>query len=189
MHIPRAPYKRYILSFDGETDGLYGDCWAIGGLVIDRVTNEVVDQIKLFLLDTIVMDEWVNENIFPLVNNDNSFKRVCTEGFSSDFLYFISRWKNDAFCVVDFGCPVETTVMANVIRQFIPKESWLSAGPYPMHELGSMLHMANIDPDINRIELCRHIGFTEELTQHNPYDDAKTTVIIADYLLSQMEAK
>jgi hypothetical protein len=43
---------------------------------------------------------------------------------------------------------------------------WL--GPYPMHELGTALLLAGVDPDVNRRELAGR----PDLVQHDPVDDA-----------------
>lgn len=53
-----------IMSIDAETDGLWGNPFAIGGVVYDEQGQEV-DKIAIRISDATVKNEWVKENVLP----------------------------------------------------------------------------------------------------------------------------
>jgi hypothetical protein len=74
---------------------------------------------------------------------------------------------NRATTVADFGAALEGTFFASAQALDLDKREY--AGPYPLHELGTRLLDAGIDPDIDRIVFA---GQGTDFTKHNPRDDA-----------------
>ncbi|GAB3251027.1 hypothetical protein [Kineosporia babensis] len=152
-----------IFSFDAETNGLYGSHWAIGAVVLDE-QGEVVDQFgEMVDPDIWVDDPWVRENIVPVVD----LPRVDTnQQLLENFWQFWMRHRETSLCVADFGHVVEAHLMRSCVQLDHEARQW--KGPYPMHELGTALLFADIDPDINRREF---IG-RPDLVQHEPVHDS-----------------
>lgn len=155
-----------IFSVDAETDGLYGPVWAIGAVVLEGedVTAEFVGQID----PTTVTDQWVRDNIVPHLDLPRYDSR---EALLGAFWAFWMEHKGDAICVADFGAPVEAGLFRACVEMAPSERMW--DGPYPMHELGTALLLAGLDPDLDRFEMAGIDG----LTKHNPRDDALTAGI------------
>lgn len=155
------PAESLIFSFDAETDGLYGEPWAIGAVVLEG--EKLVDRFAGQIDPCAVTDPWVRENIVPVVNLPRYDSQ---EGLLNAFWEFWLPYRDQALCVADFGAAVEAYLFRRCVAWAPAVRTWL--GPYPMHELGTALHLAGIDPDVNRREMCGH----PDLTQHDPVDDA-----------------
>lgn len=168
-----------IFSVDAESDSLYGEIWAIGACVIDD--SGVRDEFEGQIDPSFVTDPWVRENIVPVVDLP-----LFESGLAllNAFWDFWMKYREDSLCVADFGAPVEAFLFRCAVEINPAARMW--QGPYPMHELGTALLLADLDPDINRRELAGR----PELVQHNPLDDAiaaglcwkVATALIADRL-------
>lgn len=151
-----------IFSFDAETDGLHGDVWAIGAVVQDEHGTEIarfagqVDPADL-------TNQWVIENVVPHVNLPVFSTRL---ELRDAFWKFWLANKNDALCIADVGSPVESGLFSACIADDLGARQW--SGPYPLHEVATLLFAAGVDPDLNRVEFSGLSG----LIQHNPVDDA-----------------
>lgn len=150
-----------IFSVDAETDGLYGSVWAIGAVVLDGETE--IERFEGQLDPAYVTDEWVTKNIVPVVElklYEDYIELLNT------FWKFWMKWRDETVCVADFGAPVEAGLFRACVGFNRQERNWL--GPYPMHELGTLLLIRGLDVDINRRELANR----PELVRHNPVDDA-----------------
>lgn len=150
-----------VFSFDAETDGLYGDVWAIGAVVLDG--KELVAAFKGQIDSASVVDVWVREHIVPVVDLPIYDSR--SELLDAFWAFWIEH-KTGVLCIADFGAPVEAHLFRSCVLADLNARMW--EGPYPMHELGTALLLAGIDTDINRREMAGH----PRLIQHDPYNDA-----------------
>ena len=154
-----------IFSVDAETDGLYGQVWAIGAVVL-QIDEDWSEGRAVFsgMIDPVaVRDPWVRENIVPVVDLPRYKDRV--ELFEAFWSFWLQH-RGDSICVSDFGAPVEAGLFRACIERDLENHMWL--GPYPMHELGTALLLTGRDPDTNRRELAGK----PDLVQHDPVDDA-----------------
>ena len=151
-----------IFSVDAETNGLYGAVWAIGAVVLEGRTE--VAEFKGQISAEHVTNPWVRENIVPVVDlpmYDGGYELL------EAFWEFWMAHRESTLCVADFGAPVEAGLFKACVLHDLFGRQWL--GPYPMHELGTALLLAGLDPDgLNR----REYAGRPDLVQHNPYDDA-----------------
>lgn len=162
---------KYLFCVDAESDGLYGNIFAIGAVVVNAFTGISVAEFsgRIADIDENVTDEWVTTNIVPLVRDLPVFSggRSDYQSLRKAFWKFWMEWKDKCLCISDFGAPVEAFLFRMCVSDSQQKRMW--NGPYPLHELGTGLLLAGIDPDIDRLELCK----LEGLKKHNPLDDAK----------------
>jgi hypothetical protein len=151
-------------SFDAETDGLYGDAWAIGAVAkdgdIEKVFAGQVDSSDL-------QNEWVRQNVAPFVSLP---RYESARALRDAFWAFWLEHREGAVCIADFGSPVESGLFRACVADDLDTRQWL--GPYPLHEVGTALLCAGIDPDIDRIEFSGLTG----LVKHNPVDDARASL-------------
>lgn len=161
--------KKYTFSFDCETDGLYGATWAVGAVVIDNATQNIV---KIFtgMLDPniYVTDQWVKDNIVPYVK----FPVFSTRrDLNNAFWRFWMTYRDESDCVVDCGYPVESLFMRECVQEDLSNRQW--KGPYPMHEVATMFVAKKMDADTDRIAFS---GVTNT-QKHNPVDDSYASAI------------
>lgn len=155
--------NKNIFSFDAETDGLYGDIFAIGAVVMSP-DGIIVDQVSGASALNAVADEWCVSNIVPLCTDLPEFsgRRLLRDAF----WHFWMNHRDTCICLADFGAPVEAYLFRLCIEEDNPERLWL--GPYPMHELGTVLLDTGVDPDVNR----REYAGMPTAVQHNPLQDA-----------------
>lgn len=157
---------KLIFSVDAESDGLYGDIWAIGAVVMNQ-RGSVLDFFMGKAAVDAVRDEWVRENVVAPCAKLGEFKS--RPDLRTAFWHFWMKWREKCVCVGDFGAPVEALLFRKCVEDDPAERTWL--GPYPMHELGTALLLGGVDPDVNRIEFAGYLP-NEGMTQHNPFDDA-----------------
>lgn len=165
-----ASTEQNIFSFDAERTrlvepNLLGH-WAVGAVIM-RPDHTVVEEFTGMIDPSgLRVSDFVRNEVVPYVHLPE-YKS------SKDMLNaFWDFWMdyggaNGALAVADFGAPVEGTLFA--AAQALDLDSREFAGPYPLHELGTRLLDAGIDPDIDRIAFA---GQDVQFTKHNPRDDA-----------------
>lgn len=167
-----CPKKVFIL--DAEVDGLYGDIFSIGALVADRETFKIEDSFNVTSRPAMqaVKEPFVLENVIPPILKDSTMQVI--EGGSDilleQFWAFYLKHKKDCLIIADFGTPVEAKVFYECIKAR-PERTF--EGPYPLHELATILLVNNMDPDITRSTF-----FEDPSLIHSPYWDAMGTLNI-----------
>jgi hypothetical protein len=169
-----------ILSFDVESNGLQGTAFAVGAVVLDTETcvqlTRFTGRVDIHLMETI--DVWVEANVLPHIGDLDYYglgghSRLVD--MRDAFWAWLQEWKEGALVIADFGWPVEARFLAACIDDRPADRTW--NGPYPMHELGTLLLAVGADPDsTNRREWYKDMpefgGEGAILKQHNPLDDA-----------------
>jgi len=159
-----------VFSVDAETDGLYGHVWAIGAVVLDGA-DEVArfagqldpDDTRFPPFRRGVTDPWVREHIVPVVDLPRfASHRLLIEAFWG----FWMEHRESSIAVADFGAPVEAGLFRVCVAQ--DEQARMFQGPYPLHELGTALLLAGLDPDCDR----RGMSGRLDLVPHDPVDDA-----------------
>lgn len=154
-----------VFMVDAETDGLMGPVWAIGAVVMNGAGQ--VEASFAGQLDTsVVTNEWVQAHVVPYVQDLPKYQS--REELFNAFWEFWMTWKNHTTAWADCGHPVESGLFRacaehNRTRDF--------QGPFPLHEVATLLWSIGINPDTNRIELSGLQG----LIPHNPVDDARAS--------------
>lgn len=74
--------------------------------------------------------------------------------------------------------PVEATFVAECVRQGMPKRKW--AGPYPFHEISSVMLAAGMDP------MATYERTESENPPHNPLADARLSARLLATALSKI---
>lgn len=163
-----------ILSIDCESNGLYGRVWAIGAVVWDTETESLVEQFAEMVEDPVdngaVTDPWVIENVVPHVQPPAMKPVKSWITLLSDFsVLYLAERERGALVLSDFAAPVEAGLFRDLVND---AHIGVFDAPYPLHELGTMLLAAGIDPDIDRVAFSGYPG----LVPHNPADDATASL-------------
>jgi hypothetical protein len=154
--------KRKLFSFDAETDGLYGEVWAIGAVVFDYRGSEI-DRFGGQLDPSDLKNQWVRNNIVQCVHLPMYQSR---RALRDAFWNFWIKHKEGAICIADIGNPVESGLIRACIEDDL--ENRQNLGPYPLHELATMLLAKGVDDNVDRFDFSE----TLSLIKHNPIDDA-----------------
>lgn len=167
-----------LLSFDVESNGLHGEAFAVGAILYDTDTCQVESSVCYRMPIAGQVDDWVSENVLPqLVGVEITHDDA--QAMRRDFWNWYLAHKDGAIVIVDVGYPVEARFLA-ACQDDDASRKW--QGPYPLHEVATMLQMAGVDPDTDRIALVG--DGLRGLQKHNPIDDAHASAIVAGWLLT-----
>lgn len=197
----------HILSLDCESNGLHGTIFAIGAVLIDTDDPEKlynpIDQwggkVDLrFYEDREEYDPWVVDNVLPhlddlaLFDNRLDMRNEFWEWYVKHNTNNLATWPT--IVLADFGVPVEARLFRELIQDDPAQREW--KGPYPLHDLGTMLLMVGANPDtVNRRSWWWDMPrfdlklIEEPLRQHNPVDDALAAARCAVKCLKMIKAR
>jgi len=166
----------YVFSFDVESMGLHGIGFAVGWAVFE-VTHSAVGEHNVKEVDSGYLGfdhklleyrtneetlKWLNEHVFPVLPEPNC---LTLTDVRRKFWDELQKWEAEgAIIIADCGWPVETNFMSQCMTlSGVPPFD----GPYPLHDVATMLLAAGMDPlgEYGRLE--------NELPKHNPTADAR----------------
>lgn len=171
-----------IFSFDAETNGLWGQAFAIGALVYDEQGAEIARFVGR-LPDTEVTDSWVKENVLPKIT-DIPVTHADYDALLADFAAFYKVNKANADVVVHMGYIVEVKILRDLHAAGLIGD-W--DGPYPLYDLSGNLQAVGADPtsvDKFAAEHGLSVGEFEGGT-HNPLYDSAVAAVVYRHLLMQ----
>jgi hypothetical protein len=151
--------------FDVESIGLHGEGFAVAYVVVDRNGHRHAEGLlacpPASARGRREGHRWVEDNVPALgaVHRSPESLRTAFWGL------FLSWHELGALLVADCGWPVEARFLAQCVDDDLACREWL--GPYPLHDLASILLAKGKDPLEKRTRL------TDELPEHNPLADAR----------------
>lgn len=168
----------YRMVFDVEAVGLHGEAFAVGYVVMDENGNRVEE--KQWACDPALARgtsegfQWVDEHVGHLEYNCSSPDAVRVAFWTA-----WRRWVNtEEGCElwVDCGWPVEARFLMACVEQDHTKREY--SGPYPLHEIGTLMVAFEIDPIVSVERL------PDELPMHTPLTDARQSARVLQALLT-----
>jgi hypothetical protein len=176
---------RPVFSFDAETNGLWGEAFAIGALVYDPGGAEVARFIGR-LPDEVVSDSWVRAHVLPALAVEPVTHARYLD-LVRDFAGFYLAHRAEADVVVHVGFPVEARLLLDArARGFIGEQE----APFPLLDLAGCLAQAAEDP----LSVDRYIekyGITiagfDKIAPHHPLRDAAATMAVYRHLVGRRE--
>lgn len=155
-----------ILSFDAESNGLYGPAFAIGAfLYIDGM--EVSRFIGRYRL-TGEINAWVKENVLPqmegIPENYSSYEELLR-----GFFAWRADHKDGATEIVHMGVPVEARLYLDAHRMGIIGD-W--DGPYPLVDISAIPEIGTSVDSYNEAHGCAPDPASFAGGTHNPLYDA-----------------
>jgi hypothetical protein len=156
-----------ILSFDAETDGLYGPAFAIGAFLFkDGV--KVASFIGRYRL-TGEINPWVKENVLPkmegIPENYSSYEELLR-----GFFEWRKAHKDGATEIVHMGVPVEAKLFIDAHAMGIIGDF---DGPYPLVDVSAIPEIGTSVDSYNAEHGCAPDPAEFEGGTHNPlYDSA-----------------
>ena len=166
-----------ILSFDAETNGLWGKPFAIAAIVyVDgEETNTFIGRCPIEGPTL----PWVAENVIPTLHGvDENFTDYLS--LLKGFCDFYLANKNDATVIVHMGCPVETSIFKDAHSAGFLGD-W--DAPYPLLDIAGNLSQAGEDPTSPDSYVKKHnLSISDYGTTHNPLYDCEVAARVFIHL-------
>lgn len=189
---------RKIFSFDAETDGLWGNPFAIAATATSPDGVEIAS-FSARLGDHAVTNQWVKDNVLPAISNmpvthpvtlkdgevadvTISFAQAATRAYDSmlrDFARFYLEHKADAVVIAHCPTPVEAHLLRECHRLgFIG--DW--DGPYPLIGIEGLLDAAGEPATEATAYMTKHHLPLPEGSAHNPLYDCRLAAAMYRHL-------
>lgn len=160
-----------ILSFDAESNGLHGAAFAVGAVLL-RDDGAVVDQFFARCPIEGDVDPWVRDNVLPPLSQEMETHDTPREMRDAFWAWLTARMTG-AVVVVDCGWPVEAGLLSACVSD---DPSRAFKGPYPLHEVASLLLAAGLDPLASYAD---QVLPDSGLSKHHPVYDAHVSALCA----------
>lgn len=171
-----------VFSFDAETNGLWGEAFAVSAAVYED--GKLMTTFTAYLGPDSVTDGWVRENILPklvgLAKTHDNYDLML-----SAFAEFYKANKDGADIVPHMGMPVEARLLFDIhTRGFIGDLD----GPYPFLDVAGILKARGYDPTSvdkynERHGLMARRSEAEGLAAHHPLYDSIATAVAYMHLM------
>lgn len=156
--------KLYMV-FDVESVGLHGEGFAVGYVVVNGNGERLEENAFACPPDNARGEHksrlWVMDNV-PAMEYSNQTPSGVRNAFWLRWLH----WKaKGALLVADCNWPVEARFLAACVDDSTVWREW--EGPYPLHDLASILLARKCDP------LATNPRLPDEVPEHHPLNDAR----------------
>ena len=178
---PPLSSKTKLLCFDIESNGLHGEAFAVGAVVMD-VNSKVLDQFTGRCKIIGQVDPWVERNVLPAIK-DMSITHATYKDLREDFWRWYLRVEPTSdYVLVSNGYPVEYRFLLKCQEENLEERYWQH--PYPIIDLSSLMLQAGVEPS-DRSKLINNIFQSSGYSRHNPLHDAKVSALAAFELFRQ----
>lgn len=171
-----------IFSFDAETNGLWGDAFAVSAAVYQD--SKLAASFTAYLGAEGVTNEWVRDNVLPklegLTKTHDSY-----DSMLSAFADFYKANKDGADIIAHMGVPVEAKLLLDMhSKGFIG--DW--DGPLPFLDVAGVLKTSGYDPTsvdkyIEKHGLLAGRSEAEGLATHHPLYDSIAAALAYMHLM------
>jgi hypothetical protein len=182
-----------IFSVDAEVDGLYGTAFAVAVTV--REDGVEIARFEARTPDEGVTNPWVRENVLPALAGwvpTHSSSEELEEAFWAFYALHAleaGEWgpspRKDVAVIAMFGSPVES----GLFRRCVERDSSRTfQGPYPLHEVGTLLLALGEEQADSTEAYLKKYGLESEYdgVAHHPTYDAVTAAQVWEHALSRL---
>ncbi len=165
-----SPKSKWFV-FDVESVGLHGEGFAVGFVILDHEGNKLEEGLYSCPINTArgIRKEdidWVNENVTTFGITSHPSPWQMRQAFWEKW----SEHRDTAELVADCAWPVEAKFLIDCVEDDSLSRYW--HGPYPLHDLASMLLAHGHDP------IASYGRIDSEKPEHNPLCDARQSARI-----------
>lgn len=159
-----------IFSFDAETNGLWGQAFAIGAIVYYENGKEIEKFIARCPIKEEV-DSWVAENVIPQME---TIKINCSSYYVmlQEFINFYMKHKADADIIVHMGLPAEARLFIDAHAMGII-DDW--DAPYPLIDISAIREINTSVDSYNSVHNLYVPEFDGDT--HNPLYDSVVAAV------------
>lgn len=184
LKTPKVTKTTKILCFDLETNGLHGQAFAIGAVVMDgsgKVHDEFVARTRL----KSEVDPWVKQNVLPVIA-DLPVTYLNYETMREAFWrWYVKTEPETDYVLVSNGYPVEYRFLLDCQQANLEERYWQH--PFPIIDLSSLLLAKGLLAESNKNKLVSRIITEQKLKPHHPLHDAKITALTFFAALKQTD--
>ncbi|MFI5240151.1 MAG: hypothetical protein ACHQUB_00360 [Candidatus Saccharimonadia bacterium] len=173
---PEITRDTIFLSIDVESNGLQGDAFAVGAVLL-RADNTKLDDFLGRSPITGKLDPWVKKNVLPPMKNvpeDYKSAKDMRNGFWSWFR--IAKERAD-YVLVDNGYPVEARFLITCQQDDLEDRYW--DHPFPLLDVSSLLIQIGVKPLAIRTEFVAERLDKQMGDRHEPRTDAWVSALAA----------
>ena len=169
--------------FDVESIGLHGQAFAVAGGIYDRkgtALHEFSYHCHPDRADGELSDrEWVMANVSQgTASRGQIDPRGVRNAFWKEWVKAKETWPGITMAV-ECGWPVEARFLNACIDDDKGERNW--SGPYPMHEIATIMLAAGMDP------MATYDRLPSELPVHEPLADARQSARLLSIALSKTQ--
>ena len=173
-----------IFSLDAETNGLWGQAFAISAAVY--TDGAMIATFTGYLGADGVTDSWVKDNVLPKLEGLEQTHESYDE-MLADFASFYMKHKKDADVIAHMGVPVEAKVLVDMQSKGFIGE-W--DGPYPFLDVAGVLKAHGYDPtSVDRYNAQHDLmvgrSEAEGLEAHHPLYDSIAAAVAYMHLMHE----
>ncbi|WP_028987583.1 CRISPR-associated protein Csx3 [Thermicanus aegyptius] len=159
-----------ILSFNVESDGPYGEVYAVGAVVLNE-EGEEIDRFAGIAEKDQIENRRVRETVLPVLGELREYKT--RREMRDDFWKFYMKHMKNSIHVVDKGIIDVERLFDQVIQDDPENRKQYKPHPISLNSVSVILRQNGIDPHINRIKYSGLNG----LDQFNPADKALASAV------------
>lgn len=157
LNLPPINKTTRILSFDLETNGLHGQAFAVGAVLMNA-SSEILDKFSGRTEIKGDLDPWVEKNVIPAISDMPVNHHSYNELKESFWKWYLAAKPKCDYVLVNNGYPVEYRFLLECQEADLSERYWQH--PFPILDLSSLLVMTGSrTPKI-------------QAKRHNPVDDA-----------------
>ena len=177
----------FLVSIDGESNGLHGEVFAIGAVVKRPNRRDEAFYVRCPIAGP--YDPWVTDNVLPslvargmpVYTHENA--RSMRDAFWN---WLAPLVKEGAIVVADCGWPVEAGLLSACVAD---DPSRAFGGPYPLHDVATLLLAAGLDPMAEYGPKLLDDLDIAIYRKHDPVWDAEVSARCAIHALDIIEAR
>lgn len=168
-----------IFSFDAETNGLWGEAFAIAAVVKDTATGEVKTFLGRCPIDVtqVTINPWVRENVLPQLKgvpcNYDSYRSLLKA-----FMDFYMAEKENAQIIVHMGLPVEARLFLDAHKMGIIGD-W--DAPFPLIDISAL---PEIGTSVDSYNKEHNLDVPFNGSTHNPIYDSWAALLAYEHWTS-----
>lgn len=171
-----------VFSFDAETNGLWGQAFALSAAVYEG--GQLTAQFTAYLGANGVTDEWVRDNVLPKLS-DLAVTHADYDAMLASFAEFYLANKGEADIIAHMGVPVESKVLLDMHGRGLIGD-W--DGPFPFLDVASVLKARGEDPtSVDKYNeqhgLLAGRSEAEGLATHHPLYDSIAAAVAYMHLM------
>lgn len=162
--------KKLIFSFDIESDGLYGEGFAVGVVIIDVETGRIINEFSGVVDSYKVTDRFTKDNIVKYLREMPKYPN--THALREAFWKFYIKYRTQAerqdrelIFLADNCAPVEARFLRDCVMDDHKNRKFQA--PFPLIDLATVLLLNGYENHLNRRAFSNCPG-----RKHHPLDDA-----------------
>lgn len=168
---PELKPETKLLCLDVESNGLHGEGFAVGAVVI-TLDGTIADEFTARCPIHGPVDEWVEKHVLPPMADFKVTHKNSRELRNDFWKWFVAAKEDADYVLVDNGYPVEARFLIQCQEDDLDERYWQHA--FPMLELNSLLLQAGIKPLAVRYRLVED-ELEGDILKHNPRFDAEVS--------------